>query len=102
MTRQKLMQLDAPLEGALSVIGDMTSVSIVLELMHGKKRFSELNLGVSSKTLSSRLKRLERNGIISRTLHAEVPPRVEYALTEKGVELLKILEGIFQWEQSWK
>lgn len=103
MPRQKLYVLDESLlEGTLAIVGDTTSSRILLRLVGSPVRFSEFDLGVSTKTLSNRLKRLERQGLITRTLHAEVPPRVEYALTEKGGELASIIEGLLKWEQSWR
>jgi len=85
------------------LLGDKITVALLNELTH-TKRFSELlkELKCSSKTLSNRLKRLEDHGIVSRTLHAEVPPRTEYALTEKGVEFIHIIQGILEWENGWQ
>ncbi|MCB0767323.1 MAG: winged helix-turn-helix transcriptional regulator, partial [Flavobacteriales bacterium] len=65
-----------------------------------KKRFSELRKlipGITEKMLSMQLRQLEKDGFISRTVHAEVPPRVEYALTAHGKTLLPLLEEIAKW-----
>jgi DNA-binding HxlR family transcriptional regulator len=89
---------------AVSLIADMVAVQVLHSLAAGQMRFGALAAalrGVSSKTLAHRLKRLEREGMLTRTVHAQVPVRVEYALTPKGTELLSILEGIAQWERSW-
>lgn len=80
---------------ALRVIGTLSS---------SRMRFTQLQrtLSMSSKTLSKRLKELEREGIVTRTLYAQVPLRVEYELTAKGYELRDILASISQWEKKWK
>jgi len=95
----RLLEIDQ--EGILSLVGDHVAVRVLLELSSGEKRFSAFQLGVSSKTLSQRLKRLEEQELITRTAYAEIPPRVEYALTPKGKEFVTILDGLLQWEQSW-
>ncbi len=86
-----------PIARAAALIGDTWTLLIVRDLTHGSRRFSELEeslAGISPKTLSQRLKMLEAANLISRQAFAEVPPRVEYALTEKGEALLPIIEAI--------
>lgn len=100
--RAELVQLGVQLEGASLLLTDSVAMSILFALASGERRYSELKLGVSSKTLSLRLKSLERKGCITRTLYAEVPPRAVYALTPKGSELLSLLQGLRTWEQSWQ
>ena len=76
---------------ALELLGSKWSLNILRDLSTGKKRTSELMkslLGISPRTLSERLRELEDSGLISRTVFAEIPPRVEYALTPKG-QLIK-------------
>ncbi|MBB6735388.1 winged helix-turn-helix transcriptional regulator [Cohnella zeiphila] len=84
-----------PIVSALEVIGTKWTFFILRELLlEGTRRFGDLLRamdGISPKTLSVRLRELEDRGIVSRTVYAEVPPRVEYTLTELG----KRLEGIF-------
>jgi DNA-binding HxlR family transcriptional regulator len=85
------------MERALRLIGDMWTLAIVYNLIAGTKRFGELldALGnVSPKTLSQRLKMLEECGIVQRQAYPEIPPRVEYRLTEKGSALVHVLEAI--------
>jgi DNA-binding HxlR family transcriptional regulator len=85
------------MERALRLIGDMWTLAIVYNLIAGTKRFGELldALGnVSPKTLSHRLKMLEERGIVRRQAYPEIPPRVEYRLTEKGAALVHVLEAI--------
>ncbi len=76
---------------------------IINQLMEGAKRFSllESEIQVSGKVLSERLKELEAEDIITRTVYAEVPVRVEYALTKKGYALKPVMDAIDQWSQNW-
>lgn len=81
----------------MRLIGDMWTLMIIYNLMDGSKRFGELleALGnISPKTLSQRLKMLEEARFVDRHAYIEIPPRVEYSLTEKGKALLGILEAI--------
>ena len=81
----------------LHLIGDMWTLMIVYNLMNGTKRFGELldALGnVSPKTLSQRLKMLESVKFVERTAYAEIPPRVEYHLTDKGHALMNIITAM--------
>jgi DNA-binding HxlR family transcriptional regulator len=84
-----------PIEKTLDVIGTKWTILIVRDLLlDNTLRFSDLLRsmeGISPKTLSLRLKELEQQGILERTVYPEVPPRVEYALTERGRELERIL-----------
>jgi DNA-binding HxlR family transcriptional regulator len=57
--------------------------------------------GFSSKTLAARLKQLERNRILERKAYNEIPPRVEYCLTDKGQELVESVIGLLQWMRKW-
>lgn len=84
----------------LSRIGDKWSVLIVMLLGQAPRRFNELRReigGVSQKMLSSTLRNLERDGFVSRTVHATVPPRVDYALTDLGRELLVPVAALGEW-----
>ena len=77
---------------------------LVRELSEGRSRFCELErslTGISPRTLSLRLRALEEEGIVERHTFPEVPPRVEYALTEKGQALLPIIEGMRAYGQAW-
>ena len=77
---------------------------LVRDLAEGKARFCELErslAGISPRTLSLRLRALEEEGIVERQTFAEVPPRVEYALTEKGLALLPIVEGMREYGTRW-
>ncbi|GAA1804333.1 helix-turn-helix transcriptional regulator [Planosporangium flavigriseum] len=84
-------------------IGDRWSVLIVLTLADGVKRYSELAQrieGVSQKMLTQTLRGLERDGLVTRTPHATVPPRVDYALTDLGRSLLGLVSGLEAWATS--
>ena len=79
----------------LARVGDKWSILVVSRLGEGALRFNELRRamdGISQKTLSATLRELERDGFISRTAFATIPPRVDYALTELGQELLEIVD----------
>src|SRR3954447_24017181 len=77
---------------------------LVRELSEGHSRFCELErslVGISPRTLSLRLRALEEEGIVERLSFPEVPPRVEYALTEKGQDLLPIIEDMRRYGSRW-
>ncbi|MBM0236558.1 helix-turn-helix transcriptional regulator [Micromonospora sp. ATA32] len=81
-------------------IGDRWSVLVVLTLADGGKRYGELAQrieGVSQKMLTQTLRGLERDGIVTRTVHASVPPRVDYDLTDLGRSLLDLVAGLEAW-----
>lgn len=89
----------APLGRAIRLIGDPWILMIIINLLHGTKRFNELRdlMGhVSPKTLSQRLKILEEMQLVERRAFLEIPPRVEYHLTEKGQALGDVIESIEQ------
>ena len=77
---------------------------LVRDLAEGRSRFCELERslsGISPRTLSLRLRALEEEGIVERQTYAEVPPRVEYSLTEKGRALIPIIEGMRTYGERW-
>lgn len=86
-----------PLGRALRLLGDVPTLMIVCALLPGTRRFGELRIAmgaVSPKTISQRLKILEDLDIVRRQAFAEIPPRVEYRLTEKGLALIEIITAI--------
>lgn len=88
-----------PLGRAIQLLGDTWILLIVMNLLQGSLRFNTLRtaLGhISSKTLSSRLKLLEELGFVQRLAFLEIPPRVEYHLTEKGLELGNVIAALEQ------
>jgi DNA-binding HxlR family transcriptional regulator len=93
-----------PVGRALRLLGDACTLLIVYTLLSGTKRFGELlqAMGnISPKTLSQRLKLLEEIGFVQRQAFLEIPPRVEYRLTEKGLALVDIMEAIKQFAQRY-
>jgi DNA-binding HxlR family transcriptional regulator len=93
-----------PVGRALHLLGDVWTLIIVYTLLTGKKRFGELLEvmdNVSPKTLSQRLKMLEKIGFVQREAFMEIPPRVEYSLTEKGLALIDIMEAIKQFGERY-
>lgn len=96
--------MHAPMQRAMSLIGDMWTLMIVYNLLSGPRRFGELRdaLGnVSPKTVSQRLKMLEEDGFVDRHAFAEIPPRVEYQLTEKGLALADVIRAIGQFSERY-
>ena len=94
-----------PVETTLSLISSRWTVLIIRELLTGTKRFNELKRSInniSQKVLTSNLRNLEENGLIERTVYAEVPPRVEYSLTETGLSLKPILDAMWDWGINYK
>ncbi|TDC37764.1 helix-turn-helix domain-containing protein [Micromonospora sp. KC213] len=84
----------------LDRIGDRWSVLVVLTLADGSRRYSELATridGISQKMLTQTLRGLERDGLVTRTVHASIPPRVDYALTDLGRNLLDLVAGLESW-----
>lgn len=94
-----------PVETTLMLIGDKWKVLILRDLMPGTKRFGELkkSIGnVSQKVLTAQLRDMEASGILSRTVYPEVPPRVEYTLTDLGRSLKPILDAMQIWGEDYK
>jgi len=87
-------------ELALRMIQGRWKLMILRELLDGVQRFSDLQRalpGVSQKVLTAQLRELEADGVVQRTVYAEVPPRVEYNLSSLGLELIPVLEGLHAW-----
>ena len=94
-----------PVETTLMLIGDKWKVLILRDLMPGTKRFGELkkSIGsVSQKVLTAQLRDMEASGLVTRTVYAEVPPRVEYSLTDLGKSLKPILDSMWNWGEQYK
>lgn len=89
-----------PVAHALDILSGRWTTLIVRELLPGARRFGELRRGagpLAAKTLTERLRRLEAQGIVERRVYAEVPPRVEYTLTDRGRSLEPVLRAMWQW-----
>lgn len=94
-----------PVETTLTLIGDKWKVLILRDLLTGTKRFWELkkSIGdVSQKVLTSQLRDMEDSGLVNRKVYAEVPPKVEYSLTELGLSLKPILDAMALWGNGYK
>ena len=93
------------METTLTLISDKWKVLIIRDLLPGTKRFGELrrSLGtVSQKVLTAQLRQMEDSGLLTRTVYPEVPPRVEYTLTDLGYSLRPILDALQSWGEEYK
>ena len=103
---QQTKELPAcPVETTLMLIGDKWKVLILRDLMPGTKRFGELkkSIGnVSQTVMTAQLRDLPETGLLSRKVYAEVPPRVEYSLTELGKSLSPILDAMREWGEHYQ
>ena len=96
---------DCPVETTLMLISDRWKVLIIRDLLEGTKRFGELKKSVgniSQKVLTANLRAMEDSGLLTRKVYAEVPPRVEYTLTETGYSLKPILDAMVAWGTEYK
>lgn len=94
-----------PVETTLMLIGDKWKILILRDLLTGTKRFVELkkSIGhVSQKVLTAQLRDMEANGLVHRKVYAEVPPRVEYSLTELGQSLKPITDAMGAWGEKYQ
>lgn len=94
-----------PVETTLTLISDKWKVLILRDLLTGTKRFGELrkSIGhVTQKVLTAQLRQMEASGLLTRTVYAEVPPRVEYTLTELGYSLKPIMDAMWAWGENYK
>jgi DNA-binding HxlR family transcriptional regulator len=96
--------IGCPVARTANLFSNRWTPLILRDLADGSRRFGALQrslVGISPKTLSERLKRLEESDVVARTCYAEVPPRVEYCLTEKGHALLPIIEAMRLYGSTW-
>ena len=94
-----------PVETTLMLISDCWKVLIIRDLLDGTKRFGELKRSVgniSQKVLTANLRAMEESGLLTRKVYPEVPPRVEYTLTETGYSLKPILDAMKEWGTNYK
>lgn len=94
-----------PVELTLQLMGNRWKVLIIRDLLEGTKRFGELKKSVGSitqKVLTQNLREMEESGLLIRRVYAEVPPRVDYTLTELGYSLKSILDSMIDWGTSYK
>jgi DNA-binding HxlR family transcriptional regulator len=91
---------DCPVARAVAILDGRWTMLVIRDLLGGTKRFSELRnslAGISPKTLTDRLRSLEEHGLVRRVIHAEVPPRVEYTLTDSGLGLEPAVRALGAW-----
>lgn len=94
-----------PVETTLLMISDKWKALILRDLLNGTMRFGELRRSVgnvSQKVLTSNLRQMERDGLVHRKVYAEVPPRVEYSLTETGRSLRPVINAMRDWGVSYQ
>ncbi len=94
-----------PVETTLLLISNRWKVLIIRELLSGTKRFGELKKSVgtiSQKVLTANLRSMEESGLLTRTVFPEVPPRVEYTLTETGYSLKPVLDSMVAWGTAYQ
>lgn len=105
MSETKASLSACPVETTLTLIGDKWKVLLLRDLMPGTKRFGELKKSVGSvsqKVLTAQLRAMEEKGLVQRKVYAEVPPHVEYSLTELGRSLKPILDSMWVWGEDYK
>ena len=94
-----------PVETTLTLISDKWKVLILRDLLPGTKRFGELRKAighVSQKVLTAQLRQMEQSGLVNRKVYAEVPPKVEYSLTDVGYSLKPILDAMWTWGEEYQ
>ena len=99
----KLSRTSSPVEATLSFMSDKWKVLILRDLLTGTKRFGELKKSIGSisqKVLTSNLRAMEEDGLLKREVFAEVPPRVEYTLTDRGRSLEPVIDGMRVWGEA--
>lgn len=94
-----------PVEITMGLIGDKWKVLIIRDLLTGTKRFGELKKslsGISQKVLTNNLRQMESSGLVLRKVYAEVPPKVEYSLSDTGLSLKPILDSMVNWGEDYR
>ena len=94
-----------PVETTLTLISDKWNILIIRDLLDGTKRFGELKKslgGISQKVLTTNLRQMEERGLVNRKVYAEVPPKVEYSLTELGFSLEPVIKAMEHWGTEYK
>lgn len=94
-----------PVEITMGLIGDKWKVLIIRDLLTGTKRFGELKKsleGITQKVLTNNLRQMESSGLVLRKVYAEVPPKVEYSLSDTGLSLKPILDSMVAWGNEYR
>lgn len=98
------VEVKCPIQFVLDLLDNKWSILILRELFGGARRTHELLAalpGISTKTLTARLRELEANGLVDRQVYAEVPPRVEYRITAKGLQLQPVMAALHTVGSQW-
>jgi len=91
-------------EAAFELLGKRWTGLIIRTLLNGQKRFSDISQAIpnmSARMLTERFRELEIEGIITRKVYPEIPVRIEYELTEKGIELKAVMDEVQKWAEKW-
>lgn len=94
-----------PVELTVGFIGDKWKILIIRDLLTGTKRFGELKKSlnnITQKVLTNKLREMEASGLVKRKVYPEVPPRVEYSLTDTGLSLKPILDSMVEWGNNYR
>ena len=94
-----------PVELTVGLIGDKWKILIIRDLLTGTKRFGELKKSlnnITQKVLTNKLREMEAFGLVKRKVYPEVPPRVEYSLTDTGLSLKPILDSMVEWGNNYR
>lgn len=105
MKRQYESQQDCPIARSLDLVGDRWTILVLRDLHLGRTRFADLLRsleGVSPNLLSARLKTLEHEGLVTRRLYRDHPPRAEYVLTERGQAFGAVLRAMYDWGSTFR
>lgn len=97
-------EIFCPVQATMKLLGQKWTLDIIRALIKGKMRFNEISHavgGLNARTLSSRLKSLEAEGIVERREISSIPPWVEYELTKKGKALNAVIESMAAWGRGW-
>lgn len=105
MEKEKNIFEGCPVETAMTLIGNKWKIFVLRELLTGTKRFSELRRSITSisqKVLTQNLRSMEKDGLITREVFAEVPPRVEYRLSDLGDTLRPVIDVLWDWGTRYR
>ena len=98
-------RLECPVQRTVAMIADKYKILVLDQVSDGPKRFAELQRalsGITPKVLTRQVRDLERDGLVRRTVYPEIPPRVEYAMTDLGRSLQPVLDELFKWASQNK
>lgn len=98
------LDVQCPIQFVVNLLGNKWSILVLRELFGGDRRTHELLAalpGISTKTLTQRLRQLEAEGLVERRIYAEIPPRVEYSLTAKGHQIQPVMVALHQVGSLW-